>query len=285
MNFGGIAKEYTNPRTSLFSVIPVPYDLTSTYGTGARLGPAAILNASANMELYDEHLGQETYLAGIHTDEAIAIDARGPEQMIKRVYSHIKKHLAATRVPVLLGGEHSISLGAVQAAYNFYPEVTVLHFDAHADLRNSYQNSCFSHASVARRMAELCSVVQVGVRSISAEDAAFMKSCKRVETFLAEHIHSHPHWQAQVLSLLKGDIYITIDLDVFDPSIMPSTGTPEPNGLLWRDVVPLLEEVTRHHRVVGFDVVELAPLPGIVAPDFLVAKLIYSLMGFISKYR
>ena len=280
MNYCG-----TDYRSSLadatFVVVPVPYDLTSTYQSGSRRGPGAILDASANMELYDEELGKETYLEGIHTLAPLAADARGPEEMIASVREQINHVLGQGKIPVMLGGEHSISLGAVQAMKRQYPELSVLQLDAHADLRNSYQGSPYSHASVARRITEICPLVQVGIRSLSAEEADFM-AAGTVRTLTVDFVHAEPGWQEKALECLSGDVYVTIDLDVFDPALMPSTGTPEPDGLAWRDVLGLLRELSRRCRIRGFDVVELAPIPGLVAPDFLAAKLIYRLMGYLT---
>ena len=158
-------------RDALFVVVPVPYDLTSTYQPGSRRGPAAIIEASTNMELYDEELKKETYLAGIHTTSPVTIDARGPKNMINAVRKKISKIAALNKIPVMLGGEHSISLGAVQALKEKYPKLKVLQLDAHADLRESYQGSPYSHASVARRISEICPLIQVGIRSMSKEEA------------------------------------------------------------------------------------------------------------------
>ena len=162
-----------------------------------------------------------------------------------------------------------------------YPALSVLQLDAHADLRDSYQGSPYSHASVARRIAEICPLVQAGIRSLSAEEAVFM-AAGTVKTITSDFIHAGGDWQEKVLEYLSGDVYVTIDLDVFDPAIMPSTGTPEPDGLAWRDVLSLLRELSRRSRIRGFDVVELAPIPGMVAPDFLAAKLVYRLMGYLT---
>lgn len=283
MNYGGLDADYRSFSGAAFVVVPVPYDLTSTYQSGSRRGPDAILGASANMELYDEELGKETYLAGIHTLDPLAIDARGPAEMIASVYDQIAHVLSRDKIPVMLGGEHSISLGAVQAVKEKYHDLSVLQFDAHADLRDSYQGSRYSHAAVARRIVEICPLVQAGIRSLSSEEAAFMAGSK-VRSFNADFIHSEPDWQEKICEHLSGDIYVTIDLDVFDPAFMPATGTPEPDGLGWRDVLGLLRKLSGRCRIRGFDVVELAPIPGMVAPDFLAAKLIYRLMGYLQLY-
>ena len=280
MNYGGI-DSHSSLADAKFVVVPVPYDLTSTYQSGSRRGPGAILDASANMELYDEELRKETYLAGIHTLVPLAADARGPGEMVASVREQITRVLVHGKIPVMLGGEHSISLGAVQAMQEKYPALSVLQLDAHADLRDSYQGSPYSHAAVARRIAEICPLVQVGIRSMSVEEAVFI-AAGTVRTLTVDTIRADKGWQEKVLEYLSGDVYVTIDLDVFDPAIMPSTGTPEPDGLAWRDVLSLLRQLSRRRRIRGFDVVELAPVPGLVAPDFLAAKLVYRLMGYLT---
>lgn len=280
MNYGGIDETYSSFAEAAFVVVPVPYDLTSTYQSGSRRGPGAILEASANMELYDEELKKETYLAGVHTLPPLEADARGPAEMLASVREQIAHVLSFDKIPVMLGGEHSISFGAVRAMKEKYPQLSVLQLDAHADLRDSYQGSPYSHAAVARRIAGICPLVQAGIRSLSADEAAFIKEGK-VRTFFADDILAGTGWREKICESISGDVYVTIDLDVLDPAAMPSTGTPEPGGLSWKDVVDLLRELSRRCRIRGFDVVELAPIPGLVAPDFLAAKLVYRLMGYL----
>ena len=280
MNFGGIYPE-CSLRDAKFVVIPVPYDLTSTYQPGSRRGPAAIIEASTNMELYDEELKKETYMAGIHTTLPVAIDARGPKNMVNIVRKKISRIVGLNKIPVMLGGEHSITLGAVQAMIEKYPELTVLQFDAHADLRDTYQGSPYNHACVARRISEICPLKQVGIRSMSKEEGEFLPQSK-VKSYSADFVLEKKNWAETVCKDLSGDVFITIDLDVFDPSIMPATGTPEPGGLYWKDILHLLKLVSASCNIRGFDVVELAPLPGVVAPDFMAAKLIYRTMGYIN---
>lgn len=282
MNFGGLDEAFNSLDAAAFVVIPVPYDLTSTYVSGSRRGPAAILEASSHMELYDEELGRETYRVGIHTASFIEPDARGPVSMIETVRHRVDEFLSLGKIPVLLGGEHSISLGAVQAVRARYNDICVLQLDAHADMRDSYQGSPYSHASVARRISELCPLVQVGVRSMCAEEAEFIAKSS-IATFSAQAISRNHEWYEQVCECLRGDLYVTIDLDVFDPSIMPSTGTPEPGGITWGNVLQLLEFASRKCRIRGFDVVELSPIPGMIAPDFLAAKLVYRIMGYLTS--
>jgi agmatinase len=281
MNFGGMNPQ-CSLRDALFVVVPVPYDLTSTYQPGSRRGPVAIIEASSNMELYDEELQKETFTAGIHTTSPVAVDARGPKHVVGAVRKKISRIAAMDKIPVMLGGEHSISFGAVDALKEKYPELMVLQLDAHADLRASYQGSPFSHASVARRISEICPLVQVGIRSMSKEEAEFLPESS-VKSYSADFLLDNKDWCETICKDLKGDVFISIDLDVFDPSIMPATGTPEPGGLSWNNVLSLLKTVSRSCTVRGFDVVELAPIPGIVAPDFMAAKLIYRLMGYITE--
>jgi len=284
MNFGGVDPAFPSFEESTFIVLPIPYDLTSTYQSGSRRAPNAILEASSQMELYDEELCKETYLAGIYTLPPLESDARGPGEMVHAVRRAVTDILSSNKVPVLLGGEHSISFGAVQAFTEKYPGLSVLQLDAHADLRNYYQCSPYSHASVGRRISEISPLVQAGIRSMSAEEAAFMKEGK-IKTFSADFVlEEHNSWE-KICEHLSGDVYITIDIDVLDPSIMPSTGTPEPGGIYWKDILHLAREVSKRCRVRGFDVVELLPIPGVVAPDFLTAKLIYRIMGYLTEAK
>ena len=282
MNFGGLGPDQSDFSGASFVVVPVPYDLTSTYQSGSRRGPGAILDASGNMELYDEELGREICTAGIHTATFVEADARGPAEMTATVRNAVAEVLAKDKIPVILGGEHSISLGAVQAMKGKYPGLSVLQLDAHADMRDAYQGSPYSHASVARRISELCPLVQAGIRSMSVEEAAFLKTGP-VKTYAADRIGAMDGWCGEICGHLEGDVYVTIDLDVLDPAIMPSTGTPEPGGISWKEILQLLRHVTRRCRVRGFDVVELAPRAGMVAPDFLAAKLIYRFMGYLTE--
>jgi agmatinase len=188
--------------------------------------------------------------------------------------------MEADKLPVLLGGEHSVTIGALQAAKRRYPNFSVLQFDAHADLRDSYQGTRYSHACVGRRACELAGLTQVGIRSMCAEEAEFRKSSS-VKTFFAADLANNDIPAGKIFSGLEENLYITIDLDVFDPSIMPATGTPEPGGLSWYTVLAILREACRKHKIIGFDVVELCPMPYNVAPDFLASKLIYRMLGYI----
>lgn len=290
LNFGGFPRETFEGKETRYAVLSVPYDLTASYISGMRNGPRAIIEASTHMELYDEELGCEPCEAGIETWPQVESTAVGPEEMIRRVRDGVAGILDAGKVPVMLGGEHSITLGLVQALLERHPKMSVLQLDAHADMRDTYQDTPFNHACVARRISELCPIVQVGIRSLSVDEAEFLgaekkagrKAKSRIATHYASEVLSGINWD-RVSRELTDEICITIDLDVFDPSIMPATGTPEPGGLGWYDVLGVLRNVISKKKVVGFDVVELCPLPGNIAPDFLAAKLVYKIMGYMNE--
>jgi len=287
LNFGGLTREMLEGITPTFSVLPVPYDLTASYVSGTRNGPRAIIEASTHMELYDEELGREFWDCGIETLPSMEPTALGPEEMVRRIRAASEEILDAGRVPVMLGGEHSVTLGMIQALKERHPDMSVLHLDAHADMRDSYQDTPYNHACIARRISEICPIVQVGIRSLSVEEAEFLASEKkagkkaktRIKTWYAPEVLKGVDW-SRVVAGLTGEIFITVDLDVFDPAIMPATGTPEPGGLGWYDALAVLRKASGARRVIGFDVVELCPLPGNVAPDFLAAKLVYKMMGY-----
>jgi agmatinase len=275
-NFGGLPEEYSRLADSRVVVLPVPYDMTSTWMKGADKGPEAIIRASGTVELYDIETDSEVYLHGIFTDEPVAGDL-SPDDMVETVRRRVQDHLANNKFVVLVGGEHSVSIGAIQAHARRFPGMSVLQLDAHADLRDAYEGSRYNHACVMARAKELCPIVQVGIRSMDISEKPAMQ---RDRVFFAENIHDNTAWIAQVVDKLTEPVYITIDLDAFDPSIMPSTGTPEPGGLRWYDALALLKAVCRQRNVVGLDVVEMCPVPNQWAPDFLAAKLIYKILSY-----
>ena len=279
-NFGALPAELSSWESSRAVVIPVPYDATSTYLSGSRHGPAAIISASTNMELYDEELEIETARIGIHTEDALDQVASSPEGMVDAVEQAVGEVAGAGKLPVVLGGEHTVTIGALRAVAARHPKMSILQFDAHADLRDSYQGSRFSHACVGRRAAEIGDLVQVGVRSLSVEEADFRIE-SAVPNISSADILEERLRAEEVISSLGKDLYITIDLDVFDPSVMPSTGAPEPGGLGWYDVIALLAKACEGRNIIGFDVVELCPMPGNHAPDFLAAKLVYRILGYV----
>ncbi|MCJ7729189.1 MAG: agmatinase [Sedimentisphaerales bacterium] len=271
-----IPKQYRDPASARVAIIPVPYDGTSTWGKGADKGPAAIIEASATVENYDIESDSEPYKVGILTDKPI-LEKSSPEKMVEAVEKRVGGHLANGKFPIVIGGEHSVSIGAIKAQAKKHKKLTVLQLDAHSDLRDEYHGSKCNHACVMARAQDLCPTVQVGIRSM---DVSEKRAIDKVRTFFAEDIHDKKGWIDKVVSLLKGNVYVTIDLDVFDPSIMPSTGTPEPGGLGWYEVLDLMRLVFRKTNVTGFDVVEMCPNPANKAPDFLAAKLIYKLISY-----
>jgi len=280
MNFAGlngVEGEYGRAR---FAVLPVPYDSTTSYQSGTRWGPQAILSASAYLELYDEELHAESFGKGIYTAPFLEPDMRGPGYMVAAVEERVVAFARDGKIPVLLGGEHTVTIGAVRAMKQLYPSLCVLHLDAHADMRDTYQQSPYSHACVARRIFEVCPIVQVGIRSLSKEEAIFLRE-NSIPSFSANFVLENDYWVEKILEELSGDIYITLDVDCLDPSVMPATGTPEPGGLTYRDLVKLVRAVAKNFRVRGWDVVELSPIPGMVAPDYLCARLVYRMMGYI----
>ncbi|MEN6575574.1 MAG: agmatinase [Phycisphaerales bacterium] len=276
-NFCGLPPQHSGLANSKIVLTPVPYDGTSTWVKGADKGPEAIIRASANMELYDIETDSQVYLQGIFTDEPVAGRAAAPEQMVEAVREKVQSHLANGKFVVVLGGEHSVSIGAIQAHVRQFPGVSVLQLDAHSDLRQEYEGSRNNHACVMARARELCPIVQVGIRSM---DISETEGLQRDRVFFAERIHDNTAWIDQVVGKLAEQVYITIDLDVFDPSIMPSTGTPEPGGLRWYDVLALMKAVCGRREVVGLDVVEMCPVANQWAPDFLAAKLIYKILSY-----
>jgi agmatinase len=275
-NFGYLPEEYSNPEKAGIVIIPVAYDGTSTWLKGADKGPTAIIEASANMELYDIETDSEVYKKGIFTEEEIGGEISTAE-MIKTVTETVKYYLENDKFTVVVGGEHSVSIGSIKAHRERYENLTILQMDAHSDLREEYNGSKYNHACVMARARELCPIVQVGIRSM---DYSEKKSLDPSRTFFAKEIYNNTEWIKKVISKLSDNVYITIDLDVFDPSIMPSTGTPEPGGLFWYDVLTLLKGVCEKKNVVGFDVVELCPDDSNKAPDFMAAKLIYKLLSY-----
>lgn len=281
-NFCGLPSEYSSREKSRVLILPVPYEQTTSYQGGTRNGPAAILAASRYLELYDEELDRELHLMGIHTLPELEPHMAGPDQMVRRVQEAVSPLIEGGQMVAILGGEHSCSVGAVRAYVERCPGLSVLHLDAHADLRDSYQDTPYSHACAMRRIVEYVPAVHVGLRSLSLEEMQFIRQ-KRLPAIFAREVLQGKGWQEKVLANLSPEVYLTIDLDVLDPSIMPSVGTPEPGGLLWDPVLALIREVARQKRIVGFDVVELAPLPGLVAPDFLAAKLVYKLIGYSTE--
>jgi len=276
--FGDFEPLYTNPDTAKIVILPVPYDGSSTWVKGADKGPQAILDASYNLEFYDIETDSEIFRKGIFTEPAVeGLDK--PEQVAKVVSQRMTAMLDKGKFPVILGGEHSVSIGAFEAMANRYDNLTILQLDAHADLKDSYESSTHNHACVMARAKEYAPIVQVGIRSM---DISEKKNMDPERVFLARDICHYQgiEWIERVVSLLTENVYLTIDLDVFDPSVMPATGTPEPGGLGWYDVIALIRAVCSRQNLVGFDIVELCPREHLWASNFLAAKLLYKTLTY-----
>jgi len=276
-NFAEIPDSYYDYKNSKVVIVPFPYEKTTFYIQGTKKGPEAILKASRAMELYDEELGN-VFEVGICTLESLNVNDK-PESMVGIIYKNIKNLLKDNKFVVTFGGEHSITSGIVKAYKGKYNDLSVLQIDAHADLREDFENTRHSHACAMKRTIEICPIVQVGIRSLSYEEAGFIEG-KKLKIFWAKDIVGNDTWFDDAISRLSKNVYITIDLDAFDPSIMSSVGTPEPGGLSYYQVLKFLKRVCEKRNVVGFDVVELCPNPSNVAPDFTAARLIYKLIGY-----
>lgn len=276
VRYGDLPIAYSNSKKSRIVILPVPYDATSTWMRGSAKGPDAILDASRNMELYDIETGAEVYRKGIFTDESLKV-SDAAEVMVGEVRTKVSEWLKKGKYVVTIGGEHSVSVGAVAAYLKKYPKMSVLQLDAHADLRPDYQGSRFNHACTMARIREFCPVTQVGIRSMNSEE---MKYIEPGRIFFQERILREKGWKDRVLETLSDQVYLTVDLDVLDPSIMPSTGTPEPGGMDWYTMLALVRNVADKKELIGFDVVELCPSRQNRAPDFLAAKLIYKILGY-----
>ncbi|RMG60239.1 MAG: agmatinase [Deltaproteobacteria bacterium] len=285
INFGAIPERYSAWKTARFVVIPVPYDATTTYVSGARNGPVAILNASANIELFDDEMKLEPYREGIFTAPFVEANLSSVETMIKDIEKAVERPVKAGKFPIILGGEHTVTLGALQPLREKYGEFSVLVLDAHGDLRDEYLGTKWNHACTTRRIFDMgFPLVQAGVRSLSEEEDRFIRR-NALKTYYAHELKFNTKDVINaIIANLTERVYVSIDLDFFDPSEMPAVGTPEPGGLDWYTGLEVLHEVFRKKEVIGFDVVELSPIPGMVAPDFFAAKLIYRLMGYAISY-
>ena len=277
--FLDMEKEFSLPENAKYVLIPVPYDGTSTFIKGADKGPEAIIEASDSLELYDVQLGIEAYKSGIHTDR-FNFDLTSPEAMVQSVYNRVEYFLSQKKMVGLLGGEHSISIGAIKAMSEKYSNLSVLQIDAHADLRDEYHGSIYNHACVMRRAQEYAQVVQVGIRNVCIEEK---NNIIEKNIFYAHNIHHHSSWMQDAIDQLTDNVYLTIDLDGFDPGIMPATGTPLPGGLNWYMVIDFLKLLNKFKKIVGFDVVELCPQKGQHASDILAASLVYKIITIIES--
>ncbi len=266
-------------KKAAIAILPVPYDGTSTWIKGSDKGPAALIEASGTLEMLDIETGIDVSQKGIYTLAPI-VEYQSPEKMSATVEKALAKLMDDGKFPVLVGGEHSVSIGAFNAMAKKHDDITFLQFDAHADLRQAYEGSEYNHACAMHKAQELAPIVQVGIRSMCEEESVYVNE---EALFYRYRIRQQNDWQERVLKQLRQNVYVTIDLDVFDPSIMPSTGTPEPDGLLYHEVLSMVKKVANHCNIVGFDVVELCPNKQNKAPDFMAAKLIYQILSEIFK--
>jgi len=283
-NFGDLDPGHRTEADSRFAMVAVPLERTTSYGKGAAGGPAAIVEASRYLELFDEQFGIQAADLGIWTVAPFLTEAETLEANLHLIYSKSVDLLKSGKFVVFAGGEHSLTFPIVRAYREAFPELSVLHLDAHADLRPEYEGSVFSHACVMRRVVDCCPVVELGIRSLSREEHAEIPRLP-VTMVYAHQWHRRPGESIQkVLANLSGDVYITFDLDSLDPSLLPATGTPEPGGLSWNDAMSILEQVFAAKNVVGCDVVELAPRADWPASDFVAAKLVYKMMTLHAVY-
>mgnify|MGYP001555373935 CR=1 FL=1 len=279
--FAGIDQKYCEYDTAAVLLQSIPYDGTSTWGKGADRGFDSVLDALENMELYDIETNSEVYRKGIHILPQIE-ENETPERVYDAVYQKTKELLDSRKYLTFFGGEHSVSIGVIRAFYEKYEDLTVLQLDAHADLRKAYAGTPYNHACALHDASQNTNLIQVGIRSADSSEMQYLDPEK---CYFAENIYGNDSWMDESIAQMTDLVYLTIDLDVLDPSIMPATGTPEPGGLLWNTTIRYLRKVFEAKTVVGFDIVEFAPIEGQHAPQFLVAKLYYKLFSYKFKYN
>ena len=286
-NFLAIEEEYSSYEASKIVLLPVPYEATTSYGKGTAKGPAAILEASHYVEFFDEELNRELcFEKGICSLKPLAMEGKKGASALEYIFDNVTDLINDNKFVITLGGEHTISTAPIRAHFNHHKDLSILHFDAHSDLREDYEGTKFSHACFAKRVAEFCTdITQVGIRAQCRDEYNYTIE-SGIKTFYAYQIRNGSYgteWQTKVIDTLKENVYITFDVDYFDPSIMSSTGTPEPNGFYWAETMKLLKQLGETKNVVGFDVVELSPRKNFPYPDFLTAKLIYKMMNYFVK--
>ena len=280
-NFLGLPDADARYESARGVVVPVPWEATVSYGKGTAKGPAAIVEASRYVELYDEVLREEPYRkGGIHTAAPVDVSGDDPVAFLGALEREAARLFTDGKFPVFLGGEHSLTTAPVRAARAMFDDLSVLQLDAHADLRESYEGTPWSHASVMRRVHELgVPAVPVGIRAISVEEAEFIND-EGLPVFWSHRIAHGVEWIDTVLNTLSDTVYLTFDVDFLDPSLVPATGTPEPGGGFWHETMRFLGYVFQEKNVVGMDVVELAPIENLHAPDFVIARLVHRCLGY-----
>ncbi|GAB5564955.1 MAG: agmatinase [Winogradskyella sp.] len=274
--YAGISEEYAKLETAKVVLIPVPYDGTSTWQKGAHKGPDAFLEASENMELYDIETDSEVYKQGVYLADAVTENS-SPEAMVEAVEAITLHYINQNKFVTLFGGEHSMSIGTIRAFNDAFENLTVLQIDAHADLRPSYEGSTCNHACAVYEASKTTNLIQVGIRSMDVSEKEQMNMGK---TYFAHKMVNYKYWMDSAIDQMTDNVFITFDLDAFDPSILPSTGTPEPGGLLWYETLEFLRKVFERKNVVGFDIVELCPNDIDKSSDFLAAKLYYKMLTY-----
>jgi len=274
--YAGIPEKYAKLDSSKIVLIPVPYDGTSTWQKGADKGPDAFLHASENMELYDIETQTEVYKQGVFLAEPVTENS-SPEAVVEAVHKTTKEYIKRNKFVTIFGGEHSISIGTIRAFNECFDNLTVLHIDAHADLRKSYEGSSCNHACAVYEASQTTNLIQVGIRSMDVIETTVMDKDK---TYFAHEMAQDDSWMDAAIDQMTENVFITFDLDAFDPSILPSTGTPEPGGLFWYETLEFLKMVFKEKNVVGFDIVELCPNENEKSSDFLAAKLYYKMLSY-----
>lgn len=282
-NFGLLEPEHSDYETSRVAVLPVPFERTTSYGKGTSAGPAAIIRASQSMELYDEELGAEPYTQGIATLAPFLPEAYDMAEAMAELQEESRGHLERGKFLVTLGGEHSLSQAPIKAAHEVHPGIGVVQFDAHSDLREEFEGTPYSHASVMKRVVDAgVPTLAVGIRSLSTPESKLIRE-KNLPVIWGHQLDQAEEMFPKMLAGMPGKVYLTFDIDYFDPSLVPATGTPEPGGGLWYPTMRMLRHLFHTRKVVAMDVVELAPVGGLPASDFLTAKLIYKCLGYLQE--
>lgn len=285
-NFLGLPVEETDYKKASVIVVPVPFEKTTSYMHGTAKGPAAMIEASHQVEFYDPELEQESFRPALHTVDPLKVEALEAKKALGLIEKEIGKILDDHKFPLMLGGEHTITTGAVGACAKRFPNLSILQIDAHADLRDTYENSPFSHACAMRRSIEYAKkLVGVGIRSVCVEEVEFARKHKGITLFYDHQRRAEKNWVAKAIDELTDTVYLTIDIDGFDPQLVPATGTPEPGGLSWYEGLELIRTLFQKKKVVAADVVELLPLPGAHASSFVAAKLAYKVVGYFKKFQ
>ncbi len=281
--FLGIPQQPEDYDAARIIVLPIPYEATVSYGRGTARGPQAVIDASAQVELFDHEIDRDASDIGIITFEALRVGGLVPDMLSKRIGSILAPLLDQGKVPLSIGGEHSITPAIVEHVHAAIPDITVVQLDAHADLRQEYEGERMSHACAMARVRDICPAVQVGIRSLSEEEYRWIER-DRLPVFFADRMQDGDGWMDEAIAAIGTEkIYLSIDVDAFDASIMPATGTPEPGGMNWYQVTTFLKKLLARKRAVGIDLMELAPVPALHACDFLVAKLAYKCIGYYAQ--